>query len=874
MTDSPTRSAAELIEHWAWTRRLAGHLVTDPAIADDVTQDAWLRASRHPDVRPTRGFLGAIVRNLVRERARGERHRTDRERASRVARTAPAPDEILASAETGQALAAAVFELPPPTRDVLLMRYFEEMSPVAIAAALDLPEGTVRSRIKRGLDALKARFDGRGDRPRLLALAGAPALQVGGGALAGWGVGRVTLGVAAAAAATALVVLVGRVQADGDVVETAVVRPSVDGGAKGAAELAAPSAPERRGAVALPEEAPATVAIEPRAVVVGRCVDERHRPLAGVAIRANVRVRRVAAVDVVSGPDGRFRAELPVHAWAMSTVTFEPDELRPRQRVVFHADGIGPARSLEAGTRDLGDVVLAPRGVVSVHVVDPIGDPLEGVSVEARTGSGRRVGGAQTDALGAARFGRLRPGTIEVIAFDLNGEVQARTRVDVVPGQVVDAQALTVVLGEEEPVILDFEEASEDSMAEDFAAPAVVNGRVTRDGVGVPGVAVIARTLGGRDAAREPLGFGADTFDDDLAAARELWGGGRHAWAITDEAGRFTLELHTRSVGYEVVACTETDHVRIGGVSVKEDVVDLGALELVPYADLTVRVVPPAGLLGWEFECEALSLGAFAKFQADANGLVRLPSMPAGAHTLFLSEIADRLDAGAGVRVDLLPGESRVVEIDAAAHGLCRLTLRAPLAHDALPKGHVVLVPEGEALPLRVEREDLRGRFYDALDWRGADLVAYVRAIGRADVGFVHGTGRSIALPAASARLTSGGDVALDLDRSEAATLDVTLPPGSLPEGDGVVMVTAAGGTAVFAVAEGRLQASSWGLEVIGERTMRMQGLTPGRVDVHLRISDFGAAGEGAGPSETTADAEVVLAPRSTVELDVVMSDL
>ena len=49
---------------------------------------------------------------------------------------------------------AALAELPPDQRAVIVMRYLLEFTPGEIADALDLPRGTVNSRLRRGLDAL------------------------------------------------------------------------------------------------------------------------------------------------------------------------------------------------------------------------------------------------------------------------------------------------------------------------------------------------------------------------------------------------------------------------------------------------------------------------------------------------------------------------------------------------------------------------------------------------------------------------------------------------------------------------------------------------------------------------------------------------
>ena len=53
----------------------------------------------------------------------------------------------------------ALAELSPEHRAVIVMRYVLEYTPGEIAQALDLPRGTVNSRLRRGLDALESRLE-------------------------------------------------------------------------------------------------------------------------------------------------------------------------------------------------------------------------------------------------------------------------------------------------------------------------------------------------------------------------------------------------------------------------------------------------------------------------------------------------------------------------------------------------------------------------------------------------------------------------------------------------------------------------------------------------------------------------------------------
>lgn len=157
---------AELLEHSTWVRRLAGSLVRDDALADDLTQEAWLAALAHPPKEglPVRPWLGQVMRNLVRMRFRGERRRQAREANAHAAEAredaAPhSPEQLLARVETQRSLTALVVKLEEPLRSTVLLRYYEGLSAADIALQQAVPAGTVRWRLKSALDKLRAELD-------------------------------------------------------------------------------------------------------------------------------------------------------------------------------------------------------------------------------------------------------------------------------------------------------------------------------------------------------------------------------------------------------------------------------------------------------------------------------------------------------------------------------------------------------------------------------------------------------------------------------------------------------------------------------------------------------------------------------------------
>jgi RNA polymerase sigma-70 factor (ECF subfamily) len=138
-------------EHWPRAYR-AAHLVTgDAAAAEDIAQEAFLAAVRNLDRfdrrRPFGPWLHRIVVNRAIDWTRARKLRAEVELGDYLP-AAPAPER------DGSAL-ARIAELPAEHRAVVVLRYVLEYTPGEIAELLDLPRGTVNSRLRRGLDSMK-----------------------------------------------------------------------------------------------------------------------------------------------------------------------------------------------------------------------------------------------------------------------------------------------------------------------------------------------------------------------------------------------------------------------------------------------------------------------------------------------------------------------------------------------------------------------------------------------------------------------------------------------------------------------------------------------------------------------------------------------
>ncbi|MEM8885555.1 MAG: RNA polymerase sigma factor, partial [Planctomycetota bacterium] len=152
-------SPESLLAHASWVRGLARSLLHDDQAADDVVQEAWLAALRRPPRRLTRGWLGRVVRNAAATHWRRESRLRGRERGAAKPESIRSTGELAAEADWQRHVVAAVLALDDPYREVVLLRYFEDLTPQEIAVRLGEPAGTIRSRLKRGLDQIRARFD-------------------------------------------------------------------------------------------------------------------------------------------------------------------------------------------------------------------------------------------------------------------------------------------------------------------------------------------------------------------------------------------------------------------------------------------------------------------------------------------------------------------------------------------------------------------------------------------------------------------------------------------------------------------------------------------------------------------------------------------
>ena len=169
MADKTKRFEAAALPHLNAAFNLARWLLRDEQSARDVVQEAYLRAFRFfdgfrgGDARP---WLLGIVRNacytwLRDSGCEAEHVEFDEERDSGAnepgfAGAGDDPEQVLLHKLESARINAAIEELPPVFREVLILRELEEMSYEEISQVAAIPVGTVMSRLARARERLRA----------------------------------------------------------------------------------------------------------------------------------------------------------------------------------------------------------------------------------------------------------------------------------------------------------------------------------------------------------------------------------------------------------------------------------------------------------------------------------------------------------------------------------------------------------------------------------------------------------------------------------------------------------------------------------------------------------------------------------------------
>jgi RNA polymerase sigma factor (sigma-70 family) len=154
-----------LVTRYAGVAMRVAHLVAPGADVEDTIQEAFVKAWRAlPAFRvgaPFRPWLCRIVANEAKNRARSARRRDAlalRTSSASSRDEPPSPETIAVGRDEAEALVRAMNVLRPDDRLVIAYRWLLELSEVEMAEALDVPVGTVKSRLSRAMTKLRTQL--------------------------------------------------------------------------------------------------------------------------------------------------------------------------------------------------------------------------------------------------------------------------------------------------------------------------------------------------------------------------------------------------------------------------------------------------------------------------------------------------------------------------------------------------------------------------------------------------------------------------------------------------------------------------------------------------------------------------------------------
>jgi RNA polymerase sigma-70 factor (ECF subfamily) len=150
------RMRAVVESHFDFIWRVLRRLGVPEPHADDAAQEVFIVAARKMGVvtaAKERSFLFAVALRVAAQQRRAEKRRpvpTDGEAWAGIADSSPGPDELLDERRTRALMDQIVESIPFDQRAVFVLFEMEEMTMAEIAALMQIPMGTVASRLRRG----------------------------------------------------------------------------------------------------------------------------------------------------------------------------------------------------------------------------------------------------------------------------------------------------------------------------------------------------------------------------------------------------------------------------------------------------------------------------------------------------------------------------------------------------------------------------------------------------------------------------------------------------------------------------------------------------------------------------------------------------
>ncbi len=390
-----------LLENRDFLRALARGLLRDEHAADDVVQQAYLAALERPPRAGSylKSWLVSVVRNLAFNCLKREGERAGRED---LAARDLSEDTEERDLEQQQLVLESVRALRQPYRTTIHLRYFRDLSPSEIAVAQDTSIATVKTRLRRGLEILRAELDRRhgGSRAEwssaLAPLAGfaktAPptASLCTGGVLKGLILMKKTVLVVFPAVVLAALAWFAWSTADTTDISGVATESASLAGSTGdnSASIAASDSLIANDASAVQagaarEQLPQAEPMGPETrTIVGRVTDNNGAPVpdADLVLLTNRMKWKWVMLDAFATDH-----EVETHTDAEGRFVL-PATKSGSQLLVVGADGFAPhgkqVKIDAVGITDVGDISLDPGVSLTGHVVDESGHAVVGAKVK------------------------------------------------------------------------------------------------------------------------------------------------------------------------------------------------------------------------------------------------------------------------------------------------------------------------------------------------------------------------------------------------------------------------------------------------------------------------------------------------------------
>lgn len=144
-------------EHAEHLLRLAYFYVKDRHVAEDIVQEVFIKFSSqmYEERGLLRAYLSTVTINKSKDYLKSWHYKKIVLQEKLFPLRAKVHRDLLIEAEERSQIGAAILELPLQYREPILLYYFEELRIVEIASILDIPENTVKTRLRRAREALK-----------------------------------------------------------------------------------------------------------------------------------------------------------------------------------------------------------------------------------------------------------------------------------------------------------------------------------------------------------------------------------------------------------------------------------------------------------------------------------------------------------------------------------------------------------------------------------------------------------------------------------------------------------------------------------------------------------------------------------------------